>query len=238
MNTKANFAILVTAKLMLVGSVVMAQSSTPAAAPQPVPPLAADQQPTARSSDEPSHTAPVFWVSSVEVMRSTHAPQLDVVRVRGLTSTEGWESAQLVPLTRGIPPDGILDLALVAEAPEDSSTPTPYPEVEAVFTIETGHPFKGVRVHGAANSLVLRTLPGYAASVVPPRDCADCQGKLFIPKGKSMPAGASATVREEELPRNLRVIRDNEGIGQFASEPNRMTLLLNESGQIVMAVWD
>ncbi len=106
MHTKAKVAISLAVKAMLVGS-MLAQSNTPAAAPQPVAPPAVDQQSPARSSDESSHTAPVFWVSSVEVMRSTHAPQLDVVRVRGFASTEGWESAQLVPLTRGVPPDGI-----------------------------------------------------------------------------------------------------------------------------------
>lgn len=237
MHTKAKFAVLVSAKLMLTAC-ILAQSSKPAVTPQPIPPIAEDQQVPASSHDEPSHTAPVFWISSVEVMRSTHAPQLDVVRVRGLASTEGWQSAELVPLTRGIPADGILDLAMVAEAPENSSTPTAYPEVEAVFTIEPGHPFKGVRVHGASNRVALNTLPGYAASPAPPKDCADCQGKLFVAKGQTVPVGTSALVREEELPRNLRVIRESDGIGRFDSDPNRMTLLLNEKGQIVMAVWD
>ena len=55
------------------------------------------------AQDEAPNAAPVFWVSSVEVMRSTHAPQLDVVRVRGLVTTEGWESVELVPLTKGTP---------------------------------------------------------------------------------------------------------------------------------------
>ena len=237
MQTKARFALLLAAKLMLTGW-LLAQSSKPSDPPQPIAPTAADQQSSPSSSEEPSHTAPVFWISSVEVMRSTHAPQLDVVRVRGLASTESWESAELVPLTHGIPPDGILDLVLVAQAPESGGSPAAYPEIEAVFTIEPGHPFKGVRVHGASNRVVLHTLPGYAASGVPPKTCADCLGKVFVPKGQTVPAGASAVVREEELPHNLRVIRDNEGVGRLDSEPNRMTLLLNENGQIVMAVWD
>ncbi len=107
-----------------------------------------------------------------------------------------------------------------------------------MFTIEPGHPFKDVRVHGASNRVVLHTLPGYEASTAPPKDCADCQGKLFVAKGQAVPVGTSALVFEEELPRNLRVIRESDGIGRFDSDPNRMTLLLNEKSQIIMAVWD
>lgn len=235
--TKLKLAALVSAKLLLTGC-LLAQSA-PQTTQQSAAPTATDPQPDFGSNQEPSSTAPLFWVSSVEVMRSTHAPQLDVIRVRGLASTEGWESAQLVPLTRGIPADGILDLALVAEAPQDTFAPTAYPEIEAIFTIEPGHPFKGVRVHGAANRVTLNTLPGYAVSATAPKDCVDCQGKIFVAKGQAIPAGAtSGFVREEELPRNLRVIREGDGLGSFESNPNRMTLLLNEQGQIITAIWN
>ena len=47
-----------------------------------------------------------------------------------------------------------------------------------------------------------------------------------------------SVVREEELPKNLRVLRDSEGIGSLDSDPNRMTLVLNEKGEIVIALWD
>jgi hypothetical protein len=202
---------------------------------------AAPQQTSASTQDEALNSTPVFWVSSVEVLRSTHAPQLDVVRVRGLVTTEGWESVELVPLTKGTPSDGILDLALIAQAPaEDPPSTTTYPEVEAIFTIEPGHPFNGVRVHGAANRVVLKSMPGYAESVAPPKNCAGCVGKLFVPKGQSAPAGRpqDTIVREEELPSKLRVIRESDGLGTFDSDPNRITLLLNEKGEIVMALWN
>lgn len=234
--TKLKLAALVSAKLILTGC-LLAQSAPQTTQPSAAP-TATDQQ-TDFSNEGPSSTAPVFWVSSVEVMRSTHAPQLDVIRVRGLASTEGWESAQLVPLTRGIPADGILDLALVAEAPQDTFAPTAYPEIEAIFTIEPGHPFKGVRVHGAANRVALNTFPGYAVSATAPKDCMDCQGKIFVPKGQSVPTNAKAGfVREEDLPRNLRVIREGDGLGSFESNPNRMTILLNEQSQIITALWN
>ena len=192
------------------------------------------------SQDEAPNTAPVFWVTSVEVLRSAHAPQLDVVRVRGLVTTEGWESVELVPLTKGTPSDGILDLALIAEAPSENTPSTTYPEVEAIFTIEPGHPFNGVRVHGAANRIVLKSMPGYAESAAPPKNCTDCVGKLFVPKGQTAPAdrAQNTIVREEELPAKLRVIRESDGLGTLDSDPNRITLLLNEKGEIVMAMWD
>lgn len=242
MHMKFKTVALISAKLLLTGW-ILAQSK-PQTVQQPAAPIATEQQLDTDSNDGPSSTTPLFWVSSVEVMRSAHAPQLDVIRVRGLASTEGWESAQLVPLTRGIPADGIpadgiLDLALVADAPTDSFAPTAYPELEAIFTIEPGHPFKGVRVHGAANRVTLNTLPGYAVSAAPPKDCATCQGKVFVSKGQTAPANATAgVVREEELPRNLRVIRESDGIGTFETIPNRMTLLLNEQGQIITALWN
>jgi hypothetical protein len=182
----------------------------------------------------------MFWVSSVEVFHSAHSPQLDIVRVRGLASTEGWESGELIPLTKGTPADGILDLAFVAVAPEDNTTPTAYPVIEAVFAMEPGHPFKGVRVYGATNRVSLANFPGYAEANGQPRDCASCVGKYLLRKGGAVPANHTqdSIVREEELPKNLRVIRDSDGIGSLDSDPNRMTLLLNEKGEIVAALWD
>lgn len=205
----------------------------------PVPEMQQQQPPASAQGDEP-HTAPVFWITSVEVLRSLHAPQLDVVRVRGLVPTEGWESAELIPLTKGIPADGILDLVLIAEAPVDNTTPTSKAEIEAVFTIEPGHPFKGVRVHGAANRVVLTSLPGYAVAAPAPKDCVSCMGKLFVPKGQAVPAGRAVEtiVREEELPSTLRVIKEVDGLGTLSSDPNRLTLLLNDKGEIIVAMWD
>jgi hypothetical protein len=237
MQNRIKLAALLNAALMLTGA-GNAQSSSPVAVKAPNPPEATSA-PRPDQSEAPT-TAPVFWVSSVEVLRSTHGPQLDVVRVRGLVTTEGWEAVELVPLTKGTPADGILDLVLIAEAPSENTAPTSYPEVEAVFTIEPGHPFNGVRVHGAANRVVLKSMPGYAESAAPPKDCASCVGKLFVPKGQTSPAGRpkDTVVREEELPAKLRVIRESDGLGTFDSDPNRITLLLNDKGEIIMAMWD
>jgi hypothetical protein len=239
MQNKIKFTALLQTALVLTG-IGHAQTSSAHAVKPTSAQEVAPQRTAPPSKDEAPNTAPVFWVSSVEVLRSAHAPQLDVIRVRGLVTTEGWESVALVPLTKGAPSDGILDLALVAEAPSENSPSTAYPEVEAIFTIEPGHPFNGVRVHGAANRVVLKSMPGYAESAAPPKNCTDCVGKLFVPKGQSAPTGRSQNtlVREEELPGRLRVIRESDGLGTLDSDPNRITLLLNEKGEIVMAVWD
>lgn len=247
MRTLGSSAAFLTA-LVLLGGAAVAQSSSTATAGAQAPVHAGPESqdaskaspPQQSSSDDTPHTAPVLWISSIEVLRSTHGPQLDVVRVRGLASTDGWESAELIPLTKGVPYDGVLDLAFVAEAPTDQTAPTGYPEVEAVFAIEPGHPFKGVRVHGATNRLTLKTFPGFVEAAAPPMDCTACTGKYFLSKGGALPTGKTSqdVVREESLPRNLRVVRKNEGMGRLDSDPNRMTIILDDDDRIALAFWD
>lgn len=190
--------------------------------------------------ETPSSLEPVLWVTSVEAMSSTHEPKLDVIRVRGLTSTEGWQSAELVPIGKGTSPDGMLDLVLVAQPPSDSATTKGFPVIEAVFTIEPGHPYKGVRVHSATNRITVKALPGYGEAPPPPDDCSKCVGKYFVGKGETLPAGVNETdsIREESLPKMLHVIKSADGVGKLDSEPNRLTLIIDEDGRIVIAVWD
>jgi hypothetical protein len=149
---------------------------TPTAKSQQAPPAkdAAQPEPSSEGSgpsdDSAPNFAPVLYITSVEAMRSTHEPALDVIRVRGVTSSEGWESAELVPLTKGNPIDGILDLAFIAQAPMDPATPSKNPEIEAVFTMEPGHPFKGVRVYAATNRrLRPTTAVNVSANIICPR---------------------------------------------------------------------
>jgi len=230
----------------LLGASAFAQTSPSAQNKAQAPPTAQSGAPP-EGSGEPDQTspeapklAPVLWVTSVEAMSSTHTPTLDVIRVRGITSTDGWEDAELVPLTKGLPPDGMLDLAFVAKAPADSASPSKSPAIEAVFTLEPGHPFKGVRVHGATNRVTLKAIPGYAEAPPPPRDCTDCVGKYFVAKGEAAPSGVSANevIHEETLPKILHVVKPTEGIGKLDSDPNRLTLVIADDGRIVIAVWD
>jgi hypothetical protein len=194
-----------------------------------------------QSSDEqPEVRAPVLKVLSVEVIRSTHGTPLDIVRVRGLTSSQGWEEAELVPLTRGTPKDGMLELMFVARAPSEAMEATGFEAIEAIFPIETSHPFKGVNVHGASESVTLTQLPGYVEGKGSAEDCSKCVGKVFVAKGASAPTGKSAAevVKEEQLPALSRVIKHSDGIASAESNPNRLTLVLSKDGTISSAIWD
>jgi hypothetical protein len=204
----------------------------------------ADAQPPAgggQAEEEETTEAPVLWITSVEVMRSAHEPPLDIIRVRGITSSDGWEQAELIPMTKGAAPDdGVLDLAFVAQAPTDAAAPTKNPTIEAIFTLEEGHPYRAIRVFGATNRVTLKQIPGYIESTNAPIDCSECIGKYYVAKGENPPAGVNAdqVVREETLPKTAHVIKGDEGIGKLDSDPNRLTLVLSESGKILIAVWD
>jgi hypothetical protein len=224
-------------------AVALSSAKTPAPEANQVPGSiqAASLAPQSNGADVPEpNGAPVFHIESVEVMRSTHAPILDVLRVRGLASTGGWEEAELVPLTRGVPADGILQLMLVARAPAEVMDAKGFEVVEAIFPLEPDHPFKGVNVHSANDSLLVTQLPGYAESKVATEDCSQCVGKTFVPRGAHAPAGKSAAelVHEEQLPAHTRVVKHSDGISSADSDPNRLTLILGKDGTVTMAVWD
>ena len=185
-------------------------------------------------------SAPVLHIKSVEIIRSAHAPIIDIVRVRAIVSSAGWEEAELIPLSRTVPADGILELIMVARAPAEASEATGFVEVEAIFPLEGNHPFKGVNVHSASESVGVSQLPGYAEGKSTGEDCAKCIGKTLVAKGAAAPAGkaASELVREEQLPAATRIVRPTEGIPNADSNPNRLTLIVNKEGKITAAVWD
>jgi hypothetical protein len=201
---------------------------------------AAPEQAPGQSEEQSPSFVPVLWVSSVETLSTTHGPQVDIIRVRGFTSTEGWQSGELLPIAKGPALDGMLDLVFVAEPPTDSTTPGTFPGIEAVFTMEPGHPYKGVRVHSATNRITVKSIPGYVEGPPPPDDCSKCVGKYFVAKGDALPAGVNVAdaVHEENLPKRLHVIGKDEGVGRLDTDPNRLTLVLGEDGRIVIAVWD
>jgi len=185
-------------------------------------------------------SAPVLHIKSVEIIRSAHAPVIDIIRVRGVVSTVGWEEAELIPLSRGVPADGILEMIMVARVPAEAADAKGFEEVEAIFPLETSHPFKGVNVHSASDSVSVTSLPGYAEGKPSVEDCSKCIGKTFVAKGTAAPAGKSASdlVREEQLPAATRIVRPSDGIASADSNPNRLTLILNKEGKITAAVWD
>ena len=191
-------------------------------------------------SEQAGMSAPVLRISSVEIVRTTHAPVLDIIRVRGLASSSGWEEGELVPLTRGVPADGMLHLIFIARAPSVAVDAGGFETIEAIFPLETDHPFKGVNVHSATDSVTVTSLPGYSEGKPAGEDCRKCVGKIFVAKGTSAPSGKSALelVREEQLPPITRVIGPADGIATADSNPNRLTLILNKEGRITTAVWE
>jgi hypothetical protein len=201
----------------------------------------ASAQTAVPSADAPEPmSAPVLHITSVEIIRSAHAPVLDILRVRGLASTAGWEEAELVPLSRGVPTDGILELVLVARAPVEVADAKGFEEVEAIFPLEPGHPFKGVNVHSATDSVAVAQLPGYAENKFASDDCSQCVGKTFVARGARTPAGVSEaeSIHEEHLPAGTRVVKHTDGIPTAGSDPNRLTVLVGNDGKVTAAVWD
>lgn len=236
------------------------QQPPPAAGARPpaaAPPPQAGQQPGAQQPGGPSAEGPppqqtegppwpVLVVTSVESLRSHIKGHLEIIRVRGLVTSDGWGEPHLLPLTQGEPVDGVLDLIFQAHSPAGAAPLGPFMPVEAILPIESGHPYKAVRVRGSTNAVTLKTIPGYVEASgyeegkVAKEDCAKCMGKYFVAKGASPPAGVAADqiVREADLPWPLRVIKPTDGIPNYAFDPNRLTLVLSEDGRIVDAAWD
>lgn len=221
-----------------------AQSQTAAVQPPGRGPGPGSQIPGAPSGANVPEIAeqpwPVLAVTSVEIVRTTKGAATDIVRVTGLASSGAWTAPQLVPLTRGAPADGMLDLIFLALPPADYVKAEGYMEVDSILPIAKDHPYKGIRVRSATNALTLKTVPGSAEGKGPGDDCGKCVGKVFVARGASAPAGVAAAdlVKEESLPPMLRIIKPTDGIALLEPNPNRLTLVLSEDGRIADAVWN
>jgi hypothetical protein len=227
-----------------------AGQQAPAGQPQAGQPQGA-QQPGGQSAEGPPPQAdgppwPVMVVTSVETLRSHIKGHLEIIRVRGLVTSDGWGEPHLLPITQGEPLDGVLDLIFQARSPTGAAPLGPFMPVEAILPIESGHPYKAVRVRSSSNAVTLKTIPGYIEAPgyeegkAAKEDCAKCMGKYFVAKGANPPAGIAADqiVREADLPWPLRVIKPNDGVPNYGFDPNRLTLVLSEDGRIVDGAWD
>jgi len=136
-----------------------------------VPPIAAEAAPVPE--------LPVLYVTGVEVLRTAAEPRIDIVRATGVTSTTGWGDPQLVPTYAGRPADDILDLQLIATIPEQSEDADGFAPIGAIFPIEQGSPFKGVRVRASENAIEVKQTPGSGQATIDVEDCKDCVGKKF-----------------------------------------------------------
>jgi len=225
--------------LVALGS-LLAFTAAAQSPPQPGPGAAPPPDTAATAPETQGNNVPVLAVSSVEVVRTAHTPTIDIVVAHGVTSTDGWTDASLVPLTHGVPSDGVLDLVLTANPPrEPGSTDSPAP-IHAVFPLAEGHPYKGVRVRSSTDVILLQTIPGFAELKLVPWVCGPCVGKLFVARGAPVPAGVAAgdVVHQEDLPVRSRIIRPNDGIGDVRPDPNRLTILIGEDGRIVGSAWE
>jgi hypothetical protein len=216
----------------LVGA-AFAQGAQPAAQGSP----GADQGAAGPAGASRPLETPVLYVTGVEVLRSTSEPKFDVVRVTGLASSAGWSSPQLVPFFYGKPADDVLDLQLIASSPEQSQKAEGFFPLSAMFTLDAGHEFKGVRVRAAANAIELKQMPGVAHATIKAIDCKDCIGKKYAEKGKAA-AGTPNVIRAEDLPRGFRTITPTHGVAGIVHNPNRINLILDDNQIIVMTFWE
>jgi|SRR5215472_18277672 len=180
---------------------------------------------------------PVLYVTSLEVLRTSTDPRLDIVRVTGLTSSQGWSDPELVPTFAGKPFDDILDLQFIATSPLQSQAADGFVPIGAVFTLDENHPFRGVRVRASENTIEVKPIPGLKQADVTVDSCKDCIGKKFAERGHA-PAGQAGVVREEDLPKILRWIIPSRGIRGITHNPNRLNLILGDDNTIVQAYWE
>lgn len=177
---------------------------------------------------------PILYVTSVEVVRTAADPKLDIVRVTGLASSAGWNNPQLVPFFYGKPADDVLDLQFIADSPDQSQKADGFVPLGAIFTLDAGHPFKGVRVRAGANALELKAMPGSADTKVTADSGKDLIGKKFVEKGPAGPGIVTAA----DLPRGFRTIAPTHGVAGITHNPNRLDLILDDQSKIVMAFWE
>ncbi|MBV9862901.1 MAG: hypothetical protein JO267_12245 [Alphaproteobacteria bacterium] len=180
---------------------------------------------------------PVLYVTGIEIVRTGIDPKLDLIRVTGLTGSQGWSNPQLVPFFYGKPADDVLDLQFIATSPQQSQRAEGFVPISAMFTLDAGHPFKGVRVRAGANAIELKQIPGTAQAQIKTTDCKECVGKKFAEKGQGAP-GQPGVIRAEDLPRGYRVIAPSHGVAGIVHNPNRLNLVLGDDNTIVMAFWE
>jgi len=203
------------------------------AAPESEPPAI----PVAGPESAAESKLPVLYVTSLEVLRTSADPRLDIVRVTGLASSQGWGDPELVPTFAGKPFDDILDLQFIATSPLQSQAADGFIPIGAVFTLDENHRFRGVRVRASGNTIEVKPIPGLKQADVTVDSCKDCIGKRFAERGHA-PAGQAGVVREEDLPKILRWIIPSRGIRGITHNPNRLNLILGDDNTIVQAYWE
>jgi hypothetical protein len=179
---------------------------------------------------------PVLYVTGIEVLHATLDPKIDIIRVTGVVSSAGWSGPELVPFFYGKPADDVIDLQFIATSPEQSQKAEGFQPITADFTLEPGHPFKGVRIRAYGNALELKQMNGNVQSPAKATDCKDCIGKKFVEKGKGQ--AGPGVVYAGDLPPDYRPIGPTHGVKGEVHNPNRINLILDDQDKIVMAFWE
>jgi len=238
----AAFAVTAAIQASLVGS-PLAQVTPPKASVGGPPPqyAAPGSEPSAIPAAGPEAAGeselPVLYVTSVEILRTSTDPRLDIVRVTGLASSQGWSDPELVPTFVGKPLDDVLDLQFIATSPLQSQAADGFVPMGAVFTLEENHPFRGVRVRASENTIEVKPIPGLKQADITVDSCKDCIGKKFAERGQAQ-TGQAGVVRQEDLPKVLRWIVPSRGIRGITHNPNRLNLILGDDNTIVQAYWE
>jgi len=183
--------------------------------------------------------APVLFITSIEVVQTTLDPKQAIIKVRGMTGSRGWSGPQLVPLFQGETPDGILDLQFIAQTPDQTQKAEGFVPIYAIFPLDPGDKLpKAIRVRGVDNVMLLTQLPGAIETTISEEDGSKAVGKMWAEKGTA-PAGTANTVREEDMPRNFRIIPPKKGVAGITHNMNRLNLVLGEDGKtITWAFWE
>jgi hypothetical protein len=179
---------------------------------------------------------PVLYVTGIEILHATLEPKIDIVRVTGLVSSAGWSNPSLVPFFYGKPADDVLDLQFIATSPEQSQKAEGFMPVTADFTLEAGHPFKGVRIRAYGNALEIKQMNGSAQAQIKTNDCKECVGKKFVEKGQGQ--AGPGVIYGGDLPPDYRPIAPSHGVKGQVHNPNRINLILGDENKIVMVFWE
>ena len=181
---------------------------------------------------------PVLFVTSVEAFQTSLDPKQIILKVRGLTSSHGWSGPQLVPFFQSDAVDRVLDLQFIAQTPDATQKAEGFVPITALFPIDIDNAPKAIRVRAAGNVLLLKQIPGSAETTITTEDGSKAVGKRFAAKGTAA-AGTPGVVREEDMPRNFRVIPPDKGLAGITHNMNRLNLVLGEDGQtITWAFWE
>ena len=105
---------------------------------------------------------PVLVVTSVETCAPHIKGGLEIIRVRGLVTSDGWGEPHLMPITQGEPLDGMLDLIFQAQfARRRRRRSAPSCRSRRSCRSRLAIPTRPCGCAAGTNAVTLKTMPGY-----------------------------------------------------------------------------